>query len=359
MMTKTIEQYQETAQKILINSSSNDYIKDFVDICRMSQEDLKQFLTEWAKINCRSENVIEGDGFILVKGDDPVLLTAHMDTVHKELVQMVYEFGMESGKTIITSPQGIGGDDRCGIYMILRIILAGYKPYVLFCEDEEIGGVGSNKFIKTEYAKEISDLKFYIELDRANDDDAVYYNCDNNKFHKFIEEITGYKKAYGSFSDISHLSPETDVASVNLSCGYYKAHTTDEYVVFEEMENTIEKVKDLLDAAESEEVEKYDYQPVKVKSFFSRDYYDNYNFWDDDDTYSSKKSKINSGFRKSYAFLEDVPTQYTGYFYYLDEDEMECEEQVTGDSKLACIAKFLMMTGVSWNDVLDYCFDFD
>ena len=258
------------------NTKAKDYIpnnkttnKTFVDICKRNQKSLKRYLV--GKLEKTYENVSVGDGYIFTKGDIPVLLTAHMDTVHKECVK---EFHEENG--IIKSPQGIGGDDRCGIYMILKLIERGYKPSVLFCEDEEIGGVGSNKFVKTELIEELKACKYLIELDRANSNDAVYYDCGNNEFKAFISETIGYKEAIGSFSDISHLSPACDRASVNLSCGYYKAHTTDEYVVLSEMENTINKVAELL-SIDYSKMEAFDYQACFDYSSF----YDFYGYSDE------------------------------------------------------------------------------
>lgn len=366
--TNTIEKFMEKATKQMMNIFSTPGIQDFVDVCKKDQATLKQELVSWAKNAYGDENVTVGDGFVLVVGATPVLLTAHMDTVHKELPNEVYEFEIEN-KHYITSPQGIGGDDRCGIYMIQQIVGDGYLPYILFCEDEEIGGIGSNKFIKTDSVKEIQNLKFYLELDRANSKDAVYYSCGNDDFQAFINEY-GFETAHGSFSDISHLSPETDVASVNLSCGYYCQHTLNEYVVFEEMEETIEKVKLILEDADAisaetgtDVIEAYDYQQVRYggwgsstyrSSFYNDDYYDDFKYY-------GSKSKTKSGKRKSYA-ARNLPTyEYTGYFFYTDEDGYEeYEAVVEGDSKLSCIAKFLMENSeVRWQDVLDFYFDTD
>ena len=253
---------QEAKDYIPNNKTTN---KQFVDICKRNQKSLKRYLV--GKLEKAYKNVLVGDGYIFTKGDIPVLLTAHMDTVHKECVK---EFHEENG--IIKSPQGIGGDDRCGIYMILKLIEKGFKPYIVFCEDEEIGGVGSNKFAKTELIEELKACKYLIELDRANSNDAVYYDCGNKEFKAFISETIGYKEAIGSFSDISHLSPACDRASVNLSCGYYKAHTTDEYVVLSEMENTIDKVAELL-SIDYTKMEAFDYQVCFDYSSFYDDFY--------------------------------------------------------------------------------------
>lgn len=243
-------------------------MRKFIQICKKNQEGLKDFLEK--KLRKKYQEVINEDGFLYARGNIPVLLTAHMDTVHKETCKTV-TIKKADNKTILSSPQGIGGDDRCGVWIILGILKeTDLRPYIIFCEDEEIGGIGSNKFINTRYADELTQMKYLVELDRANYDDAVYYDCGNQDFADYIEEKTGYTKAHGSFSDISHLSPDCDVASVNLSCGYYKAHTVDEYVVLEEMRATKEKVKELLEDIDNADA--FDYQEVKFDWYKYYDY---------------------------------------------------------------------------------------
>lgn len=248
-------------KSIIYNGRKNKTIlPEFIKICKKSQKDLIEWLPKML-LKSGYTDIVKGDGYIYAKGTIPVLLTAHMDTVHKNRMIDFYE-RKEDGKHIITSPQGIGGDDRCGIYMILEIIKT-HKCSVLFCEDEEIGGIGSTKFCETEMIQELEELNYLIELDRANSNDAVFYDCDNPDFTEFITENTGYKESWGSFSDISILSPECKVASVNLSCGYYYAHTLEEEVVIEEMLNTIDVVKKLLniESKKFEYVERrYDYR---------------------------------------------------------------------------------------------------
>ena len=214
-----------------------------------TQSEMKEFLAE--ELKRRGREVEVGDGYIYSKGDVPIILAAHMDTVHEEVVsEIVYENGR------ISSPQGIGGDDRCGIYMILKVIKK-YNCHVLFFEDEEIGGVGSEKFTKTETCVQLMDkVNYVIELDRMNSKDAVYYQLDNPEFQDFVEKEF-WKTAYGSFTDICHICPALGVAGVNLSCGYYKQHTFDEYVVLSEMETAIEEVKKLIARTKENDVFEY------------------------------------------------------------------------------------------------------
>ena len=233
------------AKEILKNKDKGIF-REFINICKMSQEDLKKYLE--GRLKEYGYEPINGDGFLFAKGNIPVLLTAHMDTVHDELVRKFYVIKRKDGNHIITSPQGIGGDDRCGIYIVLKVLDAGFKPDILFCEDEEKGGKGSGKFIRTEYIDDLVNHKYMIELDRANSDDAVFYDCDNKEFTEYIETETGFNEAWGSFSDISNLAPVAHVAAVNLSVGYYHAHTVREEVVWEEMMKTEKIVEKLLTA---------------------------------------------------------------------------------------------------------------
>lgn len=233
----------------------------FIRLCKESQKSLKNLLP--AELEAAGyENVYIGDGYIYAKGDIPILLTAHLDTVHAEPVHDFYELVEGKGKDKthkISSPQGIGGDDRCGIYAILQVIKT-LRPSVLFCEDEETGCQGSRKFVKTKLVDDLKELNYLIELDRKGNNDAVFYSCDNPDFTKFIEESTGYKEAWGSCSDISILSPACGIASVNFSTGYYNPHLKTEYVIMEDLMRTIGTVIGLLQAeAEAEENVQYAY----------------------------------------------------------------------------------------------------
>lgn len=280
-------------------------IDRFINLCKTTQKQLKKEVAN--RLTQKGYEVISEDGFVYAKGEVPILLTAHLDTVHKKVCKNVSVYTTEKGKTILSSPQGIGGDDRCGVFMILEIIKK-YKPFVLFCEDEERGGIGSGKFVLTEYINDLKDMKYLIELDRANANDAVFYDCDNPEFTEFIEKNTGYKESWGTFSDISTVAPECGVSAVNLSCGYYEAHTTKEYVVFDEMLDTIKVVEKLL----TTESKQFEYIEAKSYYKYSRWYgYGGYTF--DDDwgySYTEKHAKSESDFYGLYIIYERKGKEY-------------------------------------------------
>lgn len=291
-------------------------VEQFVKICKMPQVELKKYL--FKKLRKSHGEVEWRDGFLYAKGDFPVLLVAHMDTVHKETVNTVI-CDRDTGK--ISSPQGIGGDDRCGIYMILEIVKR-YNCSVLFCEDEEVGGVGATKFTKSECSKDVN-ANYIIELDRKGNTDAVFYSCDNPEFTDFICKEY-FKEAYGTFSDISVVAPHLGLAAVNLSSGYYNAHTTSEYVVEQDINRILTEVFGLLDRTDET---KFEYIDEKYES-----------------KWLTPKSKY---YAKSVYTLETYEIEYT------DEDGKTDYAFVEGDSEDEALFEFLLEhDGIPYRNVL-------
>ena len=145
-------------------------------------------------------------------------------------------------------------DDRCGVYALVSIHeKAKKKPWLLFTCGEESGGIGANRFVN-EYLKNeglrkrMSSIKFIIELDRKVKNDAVYYDCYCPELEDYITS-KGFRTDIGSYSDIVDIAPVLGIAAVNLSCGYYNAHTEHEYIVLPELEHTIKVVTEIVNEA--------------------------------------------------------------------------------------------------------------
>lgn len=297
---------------------------DFEKICRMSQKKLKTYVTNVLKET--HEEVIACDGFVYAQGKFPVLLVAHMDTVHDKLPNQII---CKKGK--ISSPNGIGGDDRCGIYMILEIIKR-YHCSVLFCEDEEMGCVGAEKFVSTDLAEAlIGQFNYIIEFDRKGNNDAVFYDCANEEFEKFVTKDF-YKTAYGSFSDISTVAPFLECAAVNLSCGYYNAHTKDEYVVFSEMETSMNEAMKILGRTTDE---KFEYISSKYGYGYGYNLYGYAGWYDDYDVCGNKYYII----------------------YYINDHGEEAFYEATANSKVEAVGMFCLDNEYACTaDIIDiYC----
>ena len=204
----------------------------------MTEAELKEFLT--FKLLQSHNDITTADGFVFAKGEFPVLLVAHLDTVHQTPPQV---FNYEGGGEVVSSPTGVGGDDRCGVYAVLQIINK-VNCSVLFTEGEECGLIGAKKFISHDIINTLN-FNYIIELDRKGYNQAVFYDLNNPEFEKFITKEY-FVKDVGSSSDIKAIAPKLNVAAVNLSCGYYLAHTKNEFIDLEALENSILEVVKLL-----------------------------------------------------------------------------------------------------------------
>lgn len=192
----------------------------FESILRMTQPELKEYLAQ--QLCEHGYEPVCKSGFLYAEGTVPVLLVAHLDTVHAHHPDIICR--SEDGRYWM-SPYGIGGDDRAGVYMIL-LLMRECHCHILFCEDEEIGGVGARKFAKRKLHPEVN---YIVELDRRGTNDAVFYNCDNPDFTEFVCSF-GFEENPGSFSDISVIAPYMKTAAVNISAGYFNEHRPHELI---------------------------------------------------------------------------------------------------------------------------------
>lgn len=231
-------------------------MKTLEDFLKPTQKELFAALSSMYK----GHTVICKSKYILVRGEAPIMLLAHLDTVHKSPVRQICK---SQDGSILMSPQGIGGDDRCGVYALVTAYeKSKVKPWLLFTCDEETGGVGAYKFSdmhsKGKLPKELDNLKILVEIDRKGKNDAVYYDCDNSDFETYITS-KGFKTEWGSFSDISVVAPELEVAAVNLSSGYYNAHTQHEYINKKQLNTIVRKVIEIVADAANPDFPKYEY----------------------------------------------------------------------------------------------------
>lgn len=190
------------------------------------------------------KNIEHNDAYIMAEGELPVCLVAHMDTVFKD-PPLPENFMYDSEQKILWSYYGAGFDDRAGIYAILEIIKAGFRPSVIFTNYEEIGGGGADELLIKYQKCPFKYCNMLIELDRANKKDAVYYDCANEDFADYIESF-GFEISWGTFTDVRFIAPVWGIAAVNLSIGYEDEHTISERLHCDWCDATIEKVKLIL-----------------------------------------------------------------------------------------------------------------
>lgn len=245
--------------------SSEEY-NLFEKILKASQEGLRASMQTFLEGYYGEDRVLATKDFIMAFGDIPVGLVAHMDTVHR---CPVCELFYDKDKNVMWSPEGLGADDRAGVFSILQIIKGSLKPTIILTTDEEIGGVGAGVLI-SQLSSNPCNLKFLIELDRQGHQDSVYYDCGNEEFETYINSY-GFVSDWGTFSDISLIAPVWGIAAVNLSVGYVDEHTTHERLYVDSMFNTIDKVCLLLEEVDSEKEYEYIDNPATGYSFLGYD----------------------------------------------------------------------------------------
>ena len=247
----------------------------FDNILRMRQKELKHYLS--GRLKKLGYEVTHKKGFLYGEGDVPVLLVAHLDTVHQEKPSIICR--SEDGRYIM-SPQGIGGDDRCGVYMILQI-LKEVRCHVLFCEDEETGGNGARAFARSGIK---IDVNYIVEMDRRGNNDAVFYDCDNPEFTEFVCSF-GFSEEMGSFSDISVVAPYLETAAVNISAGYYNEHRPNEVIDRFAMQNNIDRIVQMAKT----QTEKY---PYVKRRYFSHSWFPLQTLFDFGSEYKAKEKLL-------------------------------------------------------------------
>ena len=230
------------------------------------------------------------ESYLHVVGNIPILLIAHLDTVWDDGLPYSYRYDIKTKTSVKVNKEvedippyafydsdfevmfgsnGLGADDRAGVFAILKILEQGYRPHVLFTYGEESGCLGAEDLMDA-HPEPIDNFKFMIQLDRQGYDDSVYYDCDNIEFEEYINSF-GFKTQPGSFTDIKFLSKKWKIAGVNLSVGYYDEHTPGEKWFAQDCLETIEKVCNILNDVEAAPY--FPFVEKKVSSWLPATYY--------------------------------------------------------------------------------------
>ena len=275
-------------------------------ILKMSQNEVKRYMKSVLKSN--GYKPVLRNGYLYAKGNLPVTLVAHMDTVFGRPNYIYIDGGIMSSQT------GLGADDRAGIYAICKLVDMGYRPNVLLLEDEEIGCVGAEKFVEDNVEMK---AKYLIELDRSGSKDCVFYDCENDDFTDFIEGY-GFKSAWGSYSDISVIAPHYGIAAVNLSVGYYDQHTLRESLILGELNRTINTVAEMMETLPEEEFKYVESVSAYYKRTWAASYtYPNKAKIDEEEYYYGKKYSKNAtkSISVAYGLEDDYDDDYERQYY--------------------------------------------
>lgn len=170
-------------------------------------------------------------------------LVAHTDIVGNTPPKNITKY-----KDVVTgNGEILGGDDRCGCYIIQQVIKKSDKDFIyILPNEEEIGCIGSNDLVKSKiFSKIIEKNSCFIGLDRRESSDLALYGYNNQELISLLETETGYKRVNGSITDVAILSENSDIACVNFSVGFYNEHTPKEYIDFNVTKKTLNVILNL------------------------------------------------------------------------------------------------------------------
>ena len=201
----------------------------------------------------------------LVEGEYYPMFISHTDTVHElideinvkeEYLVRPYTFGKDFGSEQSLclkgydndgKPTGIGGDDKCGVFICLELLSRLDKVKVAFFVSEETGCHGS-KMVDQEFLKDVG----YCTQYDAPGDHLISHSCmgtvlfdkDGEFFNTALRSIT---KSFGNemmvqshpYTDIMMIKQKSDISCINISCGYYNMHTANEFVCLYDVERAI------------------------------------------------------------------------------------------------------------------------
>jgi putative aminopeptidase FrvX len=224
---------------------------------------------------------------VLEEGEYYPMFIAHTDTVHTKIDKIVVKeeklkrpntFGKTFDDTLVDvlkaydeegNPTGIGGDDKCGIFICLELLKQLDKVKIGLFVSEETGCHGSSKCDESF----LTDVGYITQYDAPGNhliseicSGVRLFERDSEFFEKSISVI---EAAFGNemlvqshpYTDVSQLKKKIDVSCINMSCGYYNMHTKEEFISIDDVEHAIEAGKNMVKELGLNK-HQYEYKPI-------------------------------------------------------------------------------------------------
>ena len=145
--------------------------------------------------------------------------------------------------------EGIGADDKNGIWIALRCLKEYDILKVAFFVEEETGCRGSSQ-ADLEF---FEDARFVIQPDRRGYKDLITHIgwtdlCSDEFLKATGYEQFGYQETEGAMTDILALKENgLEISCINLSCGYYEPHTDNEFTVKADLLNCLRLIEHIIE----------------------------------------------------------------------------------------------------------------
>lgn len=286
-----------------------------------NEKKMRKFLKDWIRRNAPGATyTVDAIGNLYVcKGEAETYpcIVSHIDQVQKihskdfqtvETNDVIFGFSIHNVKM-----EGCGADDKNGIWIALKCLQKFPALKCAFFVQEEVGCRGSNKADMTFF----SDCRYVLQCDRKGGNDLIWniggYTelCSKEFLSAIGYQEFGYKLETGLMTDVEALKDNgLQVSAVNMSCGYHRPHSDEEYTDKNELLNCLAFVSHIIE---------------KVPAVFPHEStgwgYGRYMM--DDDTDDGEWYDWITDFLFAYpdATLEDVQDEFE--YYGLDRDKIE------------------------------------
>lgn len=212
------------------------------EIYEMTQEELIDYIIDTLDKKGIQYKVFSDNIWSITHIGAPTFV-AHMDTVaftDSEYKMPVYEWNDILFKTNTI----LGADDRAGVNLILNHI---EDINFIFTVDEESGRLGAKDLTRSiDFINDVDNTCGFIELDRKGDSDvlgAKHGYCRTDFVTEILEVLDGHTDAKGVYTDIDEFIKYKP--GVNVSVGYYNAHSDSEYLDLKYWKELDDKIMEL------------------------------------------------------------------------------------------------------------------
>ena len=224
------------------------------------EDEIRNFVKQHLEENSFSCYIDEKGNLYCTKGQQEghfyPCFVAHMDTVHRRMPVNIVECDRPNSEGAFKSalraltkegrPYGLGADDKAGIFEAIEVAKQFDFFKVAFFVEEEYGCKGSKELDK----KFFEDVSFVAQFDGPEQMvtqicmDQVLFESNTEFGDQVVQQLANilgskHKFYVHPYTDVWQIKAKTDLCCVNLPAGYYNMHTSEEYVVLEDVENSI------------------------------------------------------------------------------------------------------------------------
>lgn len=233
-----------------------------------NEKKMRSFIKKWVKANVPDAIATQdkAGNLYVTRGtaENYPCICSHMDQVqdfHSKDFQILNSDDMICAYSPKTrSFQGLGADDKNGIWVALTCLQKYDIMKCAFFVGEEVGCVGSSQADMAFF----DDCRYCLQVDRKGHSDLITDISSQLCSDEFLADVKceewGYEETHGLMTDVDTLRNNgLAISCVNMSCGYYEPHTDHEYVVKSDMMKCLRFVEHIIE--DCQKVYPYEYVP--------------------------------------------------------------------------------------------------